>query len=111
MDKRCVRDYVKSVTAQKGDAISLTFRADVEAELFRNVPHNLGKYKGKLQCPAVLVTGDKSNVCKPQMYARLMQHNEIEHKVMRGGHMFPLEHPEEVAAFVTATLNKWNSKS
>ena len=110
MDKRCVRDYVKAVTAQKGDAISLTFRADVEAALFRNVPHNLGKYKGKLKCPAVLVTGDKSNVCKPQMYTRLMQHNSIEHKVMKGGHMFPLEHPEEVAAFVTATLTKWNAQ-
>ena len=108
MDKRCVRDYVKAVTATNGDAISLTFRADVEAELFRNVPHNLGKYKGKLRCPAVLVTGAKSNVCKPEMYQRLMQHNLIEHTEMDGGHMFPLEHPEAVARFITETLTRWN---
>ena len=86
----------------------MTFRADVEAELFRNVPHNLGKYKGKLRCPAVLVTGAKSNVCKPEMYQRLMQHNPIEHTEMDGGHMFPLEHPEAVAEFITETLTRWN---
>jgi surfactin synthase thioesterase subunit len=109
MDKRCVRDYVKSVTAVKGDKISLTFRADVEAELFRNVPHNLGKYKGKLKCPAILATGNKSNVCKPEMYSRLMKHNAIEHVVLEGGHMFPLEHPEKVASFIEQTLEQWNS--
>jgi pimeloyl-ACP methyl ester carboxylesterase len=109
MDKRCVRDYVNSVTALKGENISLTFRAEVEAALFRNVPHNLGKYKGKLQCPAVLATGRKSNVCKPQMYSRLMKQNAIEHVVLDGGHMFPLEHPEQVAEFIEHTLDKWNA--
>ena len=29
---------------------------------------------------------------------------------MHGGHMFPLEHPEEVAALVTATLTTWNTE-
>ena len=87
MDKRCVRDYVKSVTALKGETISLTFRADVEAALFRNVPHNLGKYRGKLQCPAVLATGSKSNVCKPEMYSRLMKHNAIDHVAVSYTHL------------------------
>jgi carboxypeptidase C (cathepsin A) len=42
------------------------------------------------------------------MYSRLMQHNKINHKVMAGGHMFPLEHPEAVAELVAATLKQWN---
>ncbi|MBJ2128732.1 alpha/beta hydrolase [Alteromonas sp. IB21] len=108
MDRRCVRDYVKSVTAVKGDAISLTFRADVEAALFQNIPHDLGKYKRKLKCPAILATGSKSRVCKPEMVSRLIKHNDIEHVVLDGGHMFPLEHPERVAAFIKDTLTKWN---
>ena len=110
MDKRCVRDYVTAVTARKGDNISLTFKADVEAALFRNVPHNLAKYTGKLKCPAVLVTGNKSNVCKPEMYMRLMKQNAIEHTQLPGGHMFPLEQPEMVAEFITSTLNEWNKE-
>lgn len=108
MDKRCVRDYVRSVTHTKGDYTSLTFRADVEAELFRNVPHNLGKYKGKLKCPALLVTAKDSAVCKPAMYQRLLKHNAINHIEMKGGHMFPLEHPERVADLISATVCGWS---
>ena len=43
------------------------------------------------------------------MYSRLMKHNAIEHVVLEGGHMFPLEHPEKVASFIEQTLEQWNS--
>ena len=109
MDKRCVQDYVRAVTHTKGENTSLTFKADVEAELFRNVPHNLGRYKGKLKCPALLVTGKNTNVCKPAMYNRLLKHNKIEHQVMPGGHMFPLEHPEAVAELISTTILQWSA--
>jgi surfactin synthase thioesterase subunit len=56
-----------------------------------------------------LAAGNKSNVCKPEMYSRLMKHNAIEHVALEGGHMFPLEHPEKVASFIEQTLEQWNS--
>lgn len=108
MDKRCVRDYVRSVTQTHGDYTSLTFRADVEAALFRNVPHNLGKYKGKLKCPALLITAKDSAVCKPSMYQRLLKHNAISHIETKGGHMFPLEFPETVADLISTTISDWS---
>jgi pimeloyl-ACP methyl ester carboxylesterase len=88
---------------------SLTFKAEVEASLFRNVPHNLGKYKGKLKCPALLVTAKDGAVCRPAMYERLIQHNNIDHTEFKGGHMFPLEHPEAVAELISTTISKWNN--
>jgi pimeloyl-ACP methyl ester carboxylesterase len=109
MDKRCIRDYVKHVTHTKGELTSLTFKAEVEASLFRNVPHNLGKYKGKLKCPALLVTAKDGAVCRPAMYERLIQHNNIDHTEFKGGHMFPLEHPEAVAELISTTISKWNN--
>jgi len=109
MDKRCVRDYVHSVTQIEGEHTSLTFRADVEAALFRNVPHNLGRYKNKLKCPALLVTGSDSAVCRPAMVRRLLTQNRIAHTEMAGGHMFPLEHPERVAELLTTTLSNWDT--
>ena len=110
MDKRCVRDYVKSVIHHQGDEARLGFKAEVEAALFRNVPHNLGRYKGKLSCPALLITGKQSQVCKPTMYTRLMKQNAITHTSLEGGHMFPLEHPENVANLISTTLSKWNAR-
>lgn len=109
MDKRCVRDYVHAVTQTNGEYTSLTFKADIEAELFRTVPHNLNRYKGKLQCPALLVTGKDTTVCKPAMYNRLLKQNKIDHKIMPGGHMFPLEHPDAVAELISTTLLKWSA--
>ena len=37
-----------------------------------------------------------------------MKHNAIEHAVLEGGHMFPLEYPEAVASFIEQTLTHWN---
>ncbi|GEA11314.1 alpha/beta hydrolase [Alteromonas sp. KUL49] len=109
MDERCVRDYVNAVTEHKDDKINLTFSADVEANLFRNVPHNLNRYQGKLACPALLVTAKNSKVCHPMMIKALRKQNNVDHMVAPGGHMFPLEQPEKVAEIITATLERWES--
>ncbi len=109
MDERCVRDYVNAVTAVQGDTISLTFCANVEANLFRNVPHNLNRYRGKLQCPALLVTARNSKVCHPMMIKALKKQNNVEHIVADGGHMFPLESPEKVADIIAATIQGWEN--
>ncbi|PTT98356.1 alpha/beta hydrolase, partial [Pseudomonas sp. HMWF031] len=44
-------------------------------------------------------------------YSRLLKHNAIEHSVLDGGHMFPLEHPEQVASFIERTLTQWSNEA
>lgn len=107
MDRRCVADYVHAVTRLRDEHWHLTFRADVEAELFRNVPHNLHKYYGKLKCPAVLVTAKDTTVCVERMRNPFIKGNNIPHDELPGGHMFVLEKPEMVADYITATISKW----
>ncbi len=113
MDKRCVQDYVKSTTRVEQSGIRLTFRHDVEADIFRNVPDNLDNYSGRLQCPALLVTGESSTVCMPAMRDVFIKQNELEHITTKGGHMFPLEYPEQTARIIAETLSRWriNAKS
>jgi len=110
MDPRCVSDYVNAVTTLHNGHIDLTFDADVEATLFRTVPHNLHRYAGKLACPAVLVTGDKTEVCVPKWRNPFIRANNLQHETLPGGHMFPLEHPEQVAAFVESIVVKWEGQ-
>lgn len=109
MDKRCVEDYVHAVTRLQGDHWHLTFKADVEAELFRNVPHNLHRYYGKLTCPAVLVTAKDTTVCTEQRRNPFIKGNNLRHDVLPGGHMFVLERPETVADYITATISQWEA--
>lgn len=109
MDRRCIRDYIDASTHLGDKQITLTFKPDVETALFRNVPHNLNRYKGKLQCPGLLVTAKQRSVCHPLMLKMLKRQNPIEHTTMEGGHMFPLENPEQVASLIAATLTRWDS--
>lgn len=109
MDSRCVKDYVHAVTRLRDDHWHLTFNADVEAELFRNVPHNLHKYYGKLKCPAVLVTAKDTTVCTEKRRNPFIKGNNLRHEVLPGGHMFVLERPEIVAEYITATISEWEA--
>ncbi|WP_018981415.1 alpha/beta fold hydrolase [Salinimonas chungwhensis] len=107
MQPACVADYVKAATAVEGDHQVLTFDAQVEADIFRHLPHNLDKFKGKLRCPGLLITGQDSNVCKPEYWRRFIRHNPIAHTRVPGGHMLPLEHPLELAEKITTTIQQW----
>ncbi|OFC72658.1 alpha/beta fold hydrolase [Alteromonas confluentis] len=107
MDKRCIRDYVNSATRVEGAMRRLTFSNQVEADIFRHFPHNLKKFAGKLKCPGLLVGGTDSHVSSSADRARFAKDNGIEVKMYAGGHMFPLEDPEGVAALITATLKGW----
>ncbi|NMH58737.1 alpha/beta hydrolase [Alteromonas sp. MYP5] len=107
MDKRCIEDYVSSATQTSQHCTQLTFRHDIEAAIFRNVADNLDRFAGKLACPALLVTGESSTVCMPAMRDLFIKQNQLAHVVAPGGHMFPLEYPEQTAKLIEDTLNRW----
>ncbi|WP_371193157.1 alpha/beta fold hydrolase [Glaciecola sp. SC05] len=109
MDKRCVEDYIKSVTALRGDQRHLLFDRDIEANIFLTIPHNLSDYYGKLKCPATLITSRFTDVCVPRLRRPFLRNNPtMEHlELPLGGHMFPLEHPKMVAEAISTTINKW----
>lgn len=107
MDERCIQDYVSAATTNEDGAQLLTFHPQTEAALFRTVPHNLHHFRGRLTCPAVLVTGEETRVCVPKWRNRFIRQNQIRHEQLPGGHMFPLEHPEETAAFIHQQIKGW----
>ncbi|MFC4699512.1 alpha/beta fold hydrolase [Glaciecola siphonariae] len=110
MDERCVLDYINSVTAVKGDYRHLMFKRDIEAQIFRTLPHNLHDYFGQLQCPATLITARYTDVCTERLRKPFLKHNPgVKHlELHTGGHMFPLEHPKLVAEAVINELQAWH---
>lgn len=107
MDRRCIADYVRAVAKPTDSGWSLAFEASVETAIFRNVPHNLARFAGTLSRPAILVTGTQTTVCTPLMRNRFIKQNQLEHTQLTGGHMFPLEHPRETAAFIERQIEEW----
>jgi pimeloyl-ACP methyl ester carboxylesterase len=110
MDKRCIQDYIDSVTMLKGDERKLIFDTDIESNIFRTIPHNLPDYYGKLQCPAALITARYTDVCVPRLRNPFLRANpSIQHiEFKQGAHMFPLEHPKQVAHLIGEVLADWN---
>lgn len=106
-DKRCLNDYVNAVVHERNQQLELSFSPDIEANIFRNIPDNINQYFGKLQCPAVLLTGDQTDVCRPRYLRNFIKGNNIDHKIVNGGHMFPLEYPEQTAKIIKTILAQW----
>ncbi|WP_100658268.1 alpha/beta fold hydrolase [Alteromonas flava] len=101
MDRDCIADYVAAVIEQSEHEQVLTFDPNVEAQVFRTIPHNLNRFSGKLQCPGVIVTGEQTDVCVPFLRNAFIRQNNLKHLTVPGGHMFPLERPLEIAQLIT----------
>ena len=76
-----------------------------------NIPHNMDSFKGELNCPGVLITGQQSEVCKEEHWQRFISQNDIVHEEMPGGHMLPLEHPKELAGKIAEIIASWEKQS
>jgi pimeloyl-ACP methyl ester carboxylesterase len=98
-DPDCINDYVNAVIEEKQDIKQLSFEVATEANIFRTIPHNLPTYAGKLRTPTSLITGKYTDVCVPVLRKPFLYANPIVNHVefAKGGHMFPLEYPIELA--------------
>lgn len=110
MERRCVKDYVDAAIKRHGNQQVLDFERSIETDIFRNVPHHLSRFTGKLKCPGMLLTGQQTDVCVPVMRNRFIRDNHLEHAQLPGGHMLPFEHPRLVAEFISKTIQNWQTQ-
>jgi len=107
-DSRCLADYVSHGIVEKNSQLELVFSADVETDIFRNLTANLSSYKNKLTVPAYLIYGEDSTVFPHRFFKKFTKlNNKITLKVTKGGHMFPLEHPEDTATLINELISTW----
>jgi len=108
-DPRCLQDYIDSAIEVVNEQQQLTFKREVETDIFRNMPTNLSSFKRKLTVPAAFLYGEHTDVCTPKYVKRFInQHPEMEfHMVSNGQHMFPLEQPEQVSQQIKALIEHW----
>lgn len=101
-----VRDYVLAATREndKGER-QLSYEVDVECEIFNTLPHHLGKLP-PCPRPGLIVRGRDSAVTRSSWTQALARRQGFKYKEMEGGHLFPLQWPDEsadqIAAFTTS---------
>lgn len=107
-DKRCLNDYIRHGIIERNNQLELAFSSQVEADIFRNLASNLSSYKNKLKIPASLIYADNTDIFPHSYFKKFAKLNSaINLEVTHGGHMFPLEHPENTANIITSTIAKW----
>ena len=105
-DSRCLADYVNQGTVERNDQLELVFSSEVEADIFRNLAENLSSYKNQLQVPASLIYGEQTEVSPHSFFKKFVKLNKnIKLKITPGGHMFPLEQPENTAKLIARTID------
>lgn len=112
MHKQCIEDYVSSAIKKDNGKFRLDFKREIEAQIFRTIPLNISKYYGKLTKPALLISGEKTEVCLPRLINPFVKGNKMEHQKLKGGgHMFPLEQPTLVGQIIARQVSKWEENS
>ncbi|MFZ5699530.1 MAG: alpha/beta fold hydrolase [Pseudomonadota bacterium] len=106
-DPDCLHDYVFSVTEERSDGFHLRFLVENELAIFRTTPSNPYRYLRRLQVPGAVITGATSEVSLQQHVSRLCRRHGMTHGTAPGGHMFPLEQPDEAARRVREQIHAW----
>ncbi len=89
-----LNDYVQAGSQLLDDGrAALSFRPEVEVEIFRHLPDNITSLPRKLGVPAVLVAGDESDLMTASRVKRLKRRG-MRVLSVPGSHMFPMEYPE-----------------
>ena len=96
-DEDVLRDYVEHGLIETGKGYELFFKPSIEAKIYRTIPHNLPKLRGKLKIPTVYIGGNHSQEAKLARLSFMKKHFPIDFYQIEGSHLFPFENPQITA--------------
>jgi pimeloyl-ACP methyl ester carboxylesterase len=106
-DPECLDAYVRHGLQPAGDSLRLSFDPATEISIYRSVPHTSPGLPQQLQVPLAMIRGRNSRVVLPH-HARLVKRvPKGEYLTLPGGHMFPLERPQDTAEMLRGLFRRW----
>lgn len=109
-DPDCLDAYLEHGLEPNGQGVRLRFDPDTEIRIYRSVPHVTPGWPHALKIPLAVVRGRESEVVLPHhlFLLRLVAHGEAH--TLPGGHMFPLERPDETADLLRSLFTRWDQR-
>ncbi len=105
-DEEVLRDYAEHGTIETERGFELLFKPSVEAKIYRALPHNLPKFRGKLEVPAAYIGGSSSREAKLARLSFMRKYFPFEFHFLEGSHLFPLEKPRETAEIIKSAFKQ-----
>jgi pimeloyl-ACP methyl ester carboxylesterase len=110
-DRECFEAYLHHGLQADGDGVRLRFDPATEISIYRSVPHTSPGLARQLRVPLALVRGESSDVVRRHHALSVKSMHEGEYLSVPGGHMFPLEHPEDTAHLLRTLFARWSTKA
>lgn len=107
-DERSFQGYIEHGLHERADGkVTLAIPKASEVEVFRTNPSWYWLAPNRApKPPLTLVIGDDSIFLKRKFPQQIQARLGINYETHQGGHMFPLEHPESVAALVLTLIEQ-----
>ncbi|WP_374440247.1 alpha/beta fold hydrolase [Pseudomonas panipatensis] len=111
-DPECLEAYVRhGLAAGDGSGLRLKFDPATEISIYRNVPHVTPGRPRQLAVPLALVRGRHSRVVLPHHARAVRRVPQGEYLSLPGGHMFPLERPQDTADLLKQIFARWQQRA
>ncbi|WP_326518357.1 alpha/beta fold hydrolase [Acinetobacter sp. CAAS 2-6] len=106
-DAECFDAYIEhALQDDPRGGVTLTIPKNAEVEIFRTNPSLWWLPQKKLSMPAHLVVGQESIFLQRKFPQMVEKKWDIPFSITPGGHMFPLEHPVEVAQLIKQLIRQ-----
>lgn len=102
----CLDDYIDYGLIVDAKGYGLRFDPEIEYQIYRTIPHVLRHNKAEKKVPTALIYGHKSRVVDKHDLHYMKKKYDIATFETRGTHMFPMEHPQEVAELIFSVVDK-----
>ncbi|VXD01599.1 Alpha/beta hydrolase [Pseudomonas sp. 8Z] len=107
-DPDCLEAYVRHGLKPAEQGLRLRFDPATEISIYRSVPHTAPGAVRQLVVPLAMVRGRDSRVVLPHHARALRQLPHAQYHQLPGGHMFPLEFPQDTAALLRKLFTGWD---
>lgn len=104
-DDEVLRDYVEHATVNTEKGFELFFKPSVEAKIYRTLPHQLPKLKGKLKIPISYIGGTHSREAELARLSFMKKNFDIDFYQIEGSHLFPFEKPFDTSMIIKKILH------
>jgi pimeloyl-ACP methyl ester carboxylesterase len=106
-DPDCFDAYLEHGLYADEQGLRLRFDPGTEIDIYRSVPHARPASTRRLRVPLALVHGADSRVVLAHHARSVQRLRQGETHQVKGGHMFPLEHPSATAQLLKGILVRW----
>lgn len=105
-DPASLSNYMEYGIKPCSEGLCLSYDVSTEVKIFQTMPDNIGSYNKPLGIPGSLIYGETSHAVHIPTLKKFTALHGFNLCTSPGGHLFPLEKPDEAAAVLKSELNR-----